>query len=85
MSERGGECRPAVGKHLLELDVLAEADDAALLGRAVARLVLDPVVVLDVRARAAERRVLAEAERRRARLREAVDEDGAALGVVEGC
>ena len=45
-------------KHLLELDVLAEADDAALLGRAVARLVLDPVVVLDVRARAAERRVL---------------------------
>ena len=81
----GGKRRPAAGRHLLELDVLAEADDAALLGRAVARLVLDPVVVLDVRARAAERRVLAEAERRRARLREAVDEDGAALGVVEGC
>jgi hypothetical protein len=41
MSERGGgERRPAAGKHLLELDVLAEADDAALLGRAVARLVL---------------------------------------------
>ena len=60
--------------------------DAARRGivRALAGRVLDVVLVLEVRARAAVRRVRAESQGSGAGLREAVDDDGASLSIIEG-